>query len=365
MARPSHALAYDQVSVYDKVERQIKAGRSGDILQWAKGKGIAFDENLGKIQLLTREQAMAFDDVQSPTITTASGGIPWFLANWFDPKLIPIIFAPMMAAVIAGESMKGDWLTVTAMFATVEPVGDTASYGDYSQAGSTQVNTNFPQRENYLFQSIMQYGQLEVGRMGLAKIDWAAKQMESNAFTLNKALNNVYFYGVAGLQNYGLINDPYLPPALIAANVWLGSSSTAASIYQDIVRMFIQLQAQSDGTIRMDAPMVLAMSPKQSAALMAITPYNTMTVKALLEQYFPNIRFETAPEYGTPYNSTGELVQLICEEIDGQRSVECAFSTKLMAGNMIVDLTSWRQKRWSGGYGAIWYRRFACVQMIA
>ena len=359
------SLAYDSTAVLSKVEKAVRAGRSADILKWAASKGIAFDASLGQQRLLTKDQAMAFDDVQSPTITTASGGIPWFLANWFDPKLIPIVFAPMMAAVIAGESMKGDWLTNTAMFATIEAVGEVASYGDYSQAGSTQVNANFPQRQNYLFQSLLQYGQMEVGRMGLAKIDWAAKQMESNAFTLNKALNNVYFYGVAGLQNYGLITDPYLPPALQAADTWLGSSATAATIYQDIVRMFIQLQAQSDGVIRMDAPMVLAMSPKQSAALMAITPYNTMTVKALLEQYFPNIRFETAPEYGTPYNSAGELVQLICEEVDGQRSVECAFSTKLMAGNMIVDLTSWRQKRWSGGYGAIWYRRFACVQMLA
>jgi hypothetical protein len=360
-------ITYDINAIAEKVHKAILAGRTAEIVKWARAKGIhAFDQRGGGMQLMTADQAMAFDDVQSPTITTASGGIPWFLANWFDPKLIPIIFAPMMAAVIAGEAMKGDWLTATAMFATIEPTGEVASYGDYSQAGSTTVNANFPQRQNYLFQSFLQFGQMEVGRMGLAKIDWAAKQQESNAFTLNKALNNVYFYGVSGLQNYGLINDPYLPPALTATYSWLNSSSaTAATIYQDIVRMYIQLQAQSDGVIRMDSRMVLAMSPKQSAALMAITPYNTMTVKGLLEQYFPNLRLETAPEFGTPYNSSGELVFLICEEIDGQRTVECAFSTKLMAGNMVVDTSSWRQKRWSGGYGAVWYRRFAMVQMLA
>jgi hypothetical protein len=348
-----------------KIEKAIRDGRAAEVMQWVKRDAHLM--GMDHMQLMTADQAMAMDDVQSPTITTASGGIPWFLANWFDPKLIPIIFAPMMAAVIAGESMKGDWLAASAMFATIEPSGEVASYGDYSQAGSTTVNANFPTRQNYLFQSFLQYGQLEVGRMGLAKIDWAAKQQESNVFTLNKALNNVYFYGVAGLQNYGLINDPYLPPSLTATFSWLqgGGSQTAATIYQDIVRMYIQLQAQSDGTIRMDSKMVLAMSPKQSAALMAITPYNTMTVKALIEQYFPNLRLETAPEYGTPYNTAGELVMLIAEEIDGQRTVECAFSTKLMAGNMVVDTSSWRQKRWSGGYGAIWFRRFAVVTMLA
>lgn len=302
---------------------------------------------------------------QASLVTAPSAGIPWFLANWIDPKVIPILVSPMMAAVIAGESAKGDWLTETAMFLTAEAVGETSAYGDYSQSGSTNVNANFPQRQNFLFQAFLQYGQREVGRFGLAKLDWVSQQQQSNALALMKALNFMYFYGVANLQNYGLINDPYLPPVLTPTYSWLTNASASANtIYQDVLRMFIQLQQQSQGTVRLDDKMVLALSPQNAVALEFITQYNTNSVKALLKQNFPNLRIETAPEYGPPYNTAGQLVQLIVEEIEGHRTVECSFSSKLMAHNMVTESSSWRQKRSSGGFGAIWYRRFLQVQML-
>jgi len=359
-----------------KITQAVRAGHTAAILrQLATDHGIAFDESLGDQHFVEigrnsfrhLDPAMAMDAPQASLVTVSSAGIPWFLANWLDPKIIPILVSPMMAAVIAGESLKGDWLTETAMFVTAEATGETSAYGDYSNAGSSNVNVNFPQRQNFLFQSFMQYGQRELGRMGLAKLDWASQQQQANALTLMKALNLLYFYGAAGLENFGLLNDPSLPPPLTATYSWLngGANTTANTIYQDVVRMFIQLQAQTNGTVRMDDKMVLAMSPQQAVALEQVTLYNTNSVKELLKQNFPNLRLETAPEYGPPYNAAGQLVQLIVEEVEGQRTVECAFSVKLMAHNMVVDSSSWRQKRTSGGYGAIWYRPNMCVQMLA
>ncbi|HVN43228.1 MAG TPA: DUF2184 domain-containing protein [Steroidobacteraceae bacterium] len=305
-------------------------------------------------------------DVQSELVTVQNAGIPWFLANWIDPKLIPVLVSPMMAAQIAGEALKGDWLTETAMFLVAEAAGETSAYGDYSNAGASNANVNYPQRQNFLFQCFMQYGQRELGRMGLAKVDWASQQQQANALTLMKALNYLYFYGASGLENYGLINDPYLSPSLTATYAWLtNANANANTIYQDVVRLFIQLQTQSNGTIRMDDPMVLTMSPAQSVALTYITQYNTNSVKVLLKENFPNLRIETAPEYGPPYNLSGQLVTLFAEQLEGQRTVECAFSVKLLAHNMVVESSSWRQKRTSGGYGSIWYRRFAQVSMLA
>ena len=353
----------------DAVSKALRSGQAAAILQTLRdsesatkrndGFGIAFDESHGAPNL------MAMDAVQSVLATVPSSSIPYFLANWFDPKLIATLVSPMMAAIIVGEAQKGDWLTETTQFATIEAAGEVSSYGDYELSGASNVNANFPSRQNYLFQSFLQYGMREVGRMGLAKIDWAAKQMESNALVLMKALNFQYFFGQSGLVNYGLLNDPSLPPALTATYSWLQSASaTANTIYQDFVRMFIQLQAQSNGVIRMDSPMVAAMSPQVSPVLTEVTQYNTNSVKVLLEENFPNLRIETAVEYGPPINTSGNLVQLICEEIDGQRTAECAFSTKMMAHNMIVAESSWRQKRVSGGYGTIVYRPYAIASML-
>ena len=363
-----------------------RAGHSAAIFGKLKGEhGIAFDATradeepsrfLRFIDMPKNGAPIALDGMplafdappaytQAELVTVPSAGIPWFLANWVDPKVIAVLVSPMMAAKIVGEALKGDWLTETAMFMTAEAVGDTSAYGDYSQSGSSNVNVNFPQRQNFLFQSFLQYGQREVGRYGLAKLDWVSQQQQANALALMKALNFQYFYGTANLQNYGLINDPYLPPSLTPQFSWLTSSSaTANTIYQDIVRMVTQLQQQSNGTVRLDDKMVLAMSPQQAVALTYITQYNTNSVKELLKENFPNMRIETAPEYGPPYNAAGQLVQLIVEEVEGQRTVECAFSSKLMSHNMVTDTSSWKQKRSSGGYGTVWYRRFLQVSML-
>ena len=358
-------LAFD-AKAFDEA---IRAGAGRQLLaELASPKyGIHFDPLLGEMYwsqpgLRTDNFALACD-AQSTLATVSNAGIPSFLANWIDPRVIPFLVSPLKAAEIAGESGKGDWTTETAMFLSVEDQGETASYGDYSNNGTSDVNANFPYRQNYLFQAFLQYGQLEVAKMALAKLDWVAQKQQANALTLMKALNYMYFYGVGNLENYGLLNDPNLFPSLTATYSWLTSTSaTANTIYQDVVRMFTQLQYQSNGVIEEDAQLVLAMSPAQAVALKQITQYNTNSVEVLLKQNFPNIRIETAVQYLT---SSGQLVQMFAETIDGHQTVECAFSSKLMAHMMVADTSSWRQKRSSGGYGAIYYRPFASVSMIA
>lgn len=353
----------------EAVARAIRAGQANAILSLLRQTEEMTERSDG-FGVLAQDQGgasmMAMDapNFQSVLATVASSSIPYFLANWFDPKLIATLVSPMMAPIIVGEAQKGDWLTETAQFATIEAEGEVSSYGDYAMSGASNVNANFPSRQNYLFQAFLQYGMREVGRMGLAKIDWASKQMESNALILMKALNLMYFFGQTGLVNYGLLNDPALQPSLTATFQWiLSASATANTIYQDFVRLFIQLQAQSNGVIQMDSPMVVGCSPQIAPVLTEVTQYNTNSVRKLLEENFPNLRIETAVEYGPPINTAGNLVQLICESIDGQRTAECAFSTKMMAHNMIVAESSWRQKRVSGGYGTIIYRPYAIASM--
>ena len=206
------------------------------------------------------------------------------------------------------------------------------------------------------------YKRQELERAGLARLDWVSQQQVSNALALAKQENDVYFYGVGNLQNYGLITSPDLPPAITPSFSWLTSASaTANTIYQDIVRMFIQLQAQTNGVLQMDAPMVLALSPQNAVVLKEITQYNTNSVEVLIKQNFPNIRIETAIQYAT---ASGQLVQLFCEELEGQRTVECIFSSKMRAHQMVIGSSSWSQKRSSSAFGTIWYRPMLCCSML-
>src|SRR6185503_6176542 len=134
-------------------------------------------------------------------------------------------------------------------FPVVEHTGEVSSYGDYSMNGRAGVNTNWPQRQAYLFQTIKEYGERELERAGLARISWVSEIDKGAATVLNKFQNLTYFFGVQGLQNYGLLNDPNLSAALTPATKAAGGvkwvlsgviNATANEVYADIQAIFIQ-----------------------------------------------------------------------------------------------------------------------------
>jgi hypothetical protein len=305
-------------------------------------------------------------DAQPSLITVSNAGIPAFLTTYIDPKLIKVLVSPMKAAeVVGGEVKKGDWTTETAMFPMVEATGETSSYGDYSENGQAGVNSNFPQRQSYHYQVVTQWGERELERAGLARIDWANQLNMASALTLNKFQNKTYFYGVAGLQNYGLLNDPSLSAAIVPVMKWADggtswSVATAQEINADVQKLYKQLQTQMGGLVELDTKMTLAMSPISEVYLTKTTDFN-VNVQDILKKNFPNLTVKTAPEYST---ASGELVQLIADEIDGQRTADCAFTEKMRAHPIVVAMSSFRQKKSQGSWGTIIFRPAAIAQML-
>lgn len=317
-------------------------------------------------------------DAQPQLITTPNGGIPAFLTTIVDPQLLRILTAKNKAVEIFGEVRKGDWTMETAMFPVVEHTGDVSSYGDFNNNGRSNANTNFPQRQSYLYQTIPEYGERELDREGLAKINWASEVRESAVTVLNKFQNLMYFKGVAGLQNYGLQTDPSLPaPIAPSLKAWGGvgwwngnvQAATPNEIYGDIQALFGQLVNQSTGNISVEDEMVLALSPHSEAAITATNSFN-VNVPDILKKSFPRLRMVSAIQYGAvsaqnPQGiAAGELVQLIATKVEGQDTGYCAFSEKLRAHPVIRDLSSFRQKMTQGGWGAIVRQPFAISQML-
>lgn len=72
----------------------------------AQDAGIVFMEpQKGYLDpALSRNFAMAMD--AQPALITAYSGVPAWLANYFDPKLIEVLVSPMKATEILGESRK-------------------------------------------------------------------------------------------------------------------------------------------------------------------------------------------------------------------------------------------------------------------
>lgn len=324
-----------------------------------------------------RDFALAMDAMPA-LMTDPNSAIPAYLTTMVDPTVLEIVFAPSKAAKIATESKKGTWLDDTAMFPTVEHTGEVSSYGDFNTNGRAGANTTWPQRQSYLFQTVKEYGERELERADLARINWASQIDKAAATVSSKFLNLTYFYGVAGLQNYGLLNDPGLsasltPATKVAGGVkWVNSGQINASaneVYADIQALFIKLVSQTGGLVDKESKMVLAMSPSSDVALTATNSFN-VNVYDLLKKNFPNIRFETAVQYGALSTSNpqgvagGELVQLIADEIEGEQSVLCAFNEKMRAHAVIKDMSSFKQKVTGGTWGAIVRRPMAFAQML-
>lgn len=314
---------------------------------------------------------LAFD-AQPSLVTTSNSGIPAYLSNFMDPDLIRVLVTPNKGAEILGEVKKGDWLTDTATFPIVENTGETSAYGDYNDNGSVGANVNFPQRQSFHYQTITQWGEKTLEKMGLAKIGWAAQLNTASAMILDKFQNKTYFFGVAGLQNYGILNDPSLSASIqpgakafgaAAHGPWITAgvvTATANEIYNDIQSLWVQLVSQSNGTLQLDAPVTLAMSPGSEVALTATNSFN-VNVADLLKKNFPNIKIKTAVEYAT---TAGNLVQMVADSVDGQDTGYCAFTEKMRAHPIVVELSSFKQKKSQGSWGVIIRLPFAISSML-
>lgn len=317
-------------------------------------------------------------DAIPTTLTDASSAVPAILTTTIDPNTFRILFAPNKAAEIIGEIKRGSWVDDIIMFPVVEATGEVSSYGDYNENGNAGVNAMWPQRQSYLFQVIKEYGERELERAGLARINWVTEIDNAAALTLNKFQNYTYFFGLLGLQNYGLLNDPNLTASLTPATKAAGGTAwivggrinaTANEIYADIEAMFYQLTVQTAGLVDQDAQIVLVMSPGTAVALTATNSFN-VNVNDLLKKNFPNIRVETAMQYGaiTASNpqglAAGNLVQMIVTELEGQKTMFAAYNEKMRQHPVIRAMSSFRQKVTGGTWGTVVRMPAAIASMV-
>ena len=349
--------------------------RNTQLAEIERRAGIVFP---GALDFLPREQVkdvggnfkewggIALDmalDAQPTLVTGPNAGIPSFLTTYLDPKVIDVLVTPNNAVKIYGEVRKGSWVDKTAMFPMREFTGETSSYDDYSENGRAGANVQWEWRQSYLFQTFTEWGELELDTMGAGRIDWAASLNISSALILDKFQNQSYFYGISGLQNYGGLNDPSLSaaltPATKAATGTSWKNATPTEMLADFQALWVQLQTQTGSNLEMDAPLVLGLHSISETYL-----YNTnqfgLNGYEMIKKVFPNLRVQQAPQYlsGTTYSC-----QLIVENIDGQRTVDCGFNEKMRAHRVVMASSSFKQKKTAGTWGAIIYRPIGIASM--
>lgn len=352
--------------------------------------GIVFHEDIRMFvpeewkanQLTLSKGQMAMDAgtaVGGPLVTDPNSAIPAILTTAIDPDIIRVVLAPLVMGEILGERKVGDWTQDTRMFPVVEQTGEVSSYGDYANNGRAGLNFNYPNFQNYLSQVIIGYGERELERVDLMKINYVSELVAAAAGILNRYANLVYAFGINGLQNYGIINNPFLSAYLTpAVKAWGGTSwfdngspaATANEVYNDILAVVERIIVQTNGALDMNAKMTLVLSPASALATKFANSFG-VTVAGLLKEGFPNMTIKIAPQYGQlsvsntqGYTGVGNTFQIIPDELDGQKVAYAAFSEKLRAHKIIPEMSAWKQKYSNGVWGTILRLPVAIAGMV-
>lgn len=318
--------------------------------------GVLNDTTIGQLRA-----AMARD--AAPMLPNNS--IPEYLLNIFNPEVFRILLAPMEAENIFGTVKKGALQTKTTTFIMAGTAGDVDSYGDFSNNGSVGSNYNFPGYDSWAFQSTMKLGDLQAAEWGEAKINALSDLELSMADVMKRTHNKIWFFGINGLRNYGILTDPNLP-ATIAPLVGQDGTSiiwpdkTALDIYNDVKALKGALNRQSMGRIKDNANMKLVLSTNRSEELLKTNEFG-ITVMDRLKKVFPNLEVIVVPEYTT---AAGEVVQLIASDVEGKRTGDLGYTEMLRSHGVIRMHSSIEEKKSAGNWGAIIYYPLAIATML-
>lgn len=342
-------------------ENQLGLQEQLDVM---KQYGIVFDTGAPIRGILANDSIDQLAN-DAAMVTAANSGVPVEFTSYIDPMVIPILTATRGAREIFGEAKKGDWTTSYARFQTSEITGEVEAYTDYGQGGASDVNPTFPVRTQYIYQTNIRYGDREVDVASRARLQLAADKQRAAATVIDIASNKFALYGVAGLEIYGLLNDPNLPAAVSPLpnadnKKTLWAEKSTKEIYEDVLYLFGKMADRGAGHIDANTELVLATSPATQVQLGKATDFN-ISARQMLETYFPRIRFVALPELATATGGTSIL--LVAPTIEGLPTAQIGFSEKFRAMRLIPESSSFHQKFVGSSYGTIIYRPFAIGKM--
>ena len=339
--------------------------KNPELLRWEREFGI----HSMAMDYMPEDLSMAMDALPSP-ITSANAGSPVFIYNYVDPEAIRILQAPNEGANILGERKNGNWLTKTLYFPTIENTGRVAAYGDHSTNGKSNANANYPVRQPFNFQTIIQYGDYETAMAAEARLNWVSENQVSAASTLDKFMDLTYHFGVSGLQNEGLLNAAGLPAALTPSTkaaggtLWMSATgvqnATATEVYGDVQSLVNSLLITAKGRIKATDKFSLVMAPGSQGALNATNAYGK-TAGELIKLNYPSMGIKVSARYAT---AAGNVVQLFADKFGGKDTGYCVFTEKQRDFPVIRELSGFVQKKMAGTGGFVLRYPAAVAQML-
>lgn len=347
---------------------------------------MSFNAKAKEFGFVSPKGFMAFDSVgdavklnKDKTLRMLSDsnsiGYPVSAFSYLSPEIVPILLSARNATKLGREVKTGVWTDDYMQFPIEEYAGDVTPYNDYQNGVTTDVNYEFPVREQLRFQTTLTFGDLEAEKASSAKIGLINAKQRASAEIIAQESNRFYLYGVQGKKIYGLLNDPNLNSTISPVNIapvdqtgitaWTdkmsSQPSTFANIaYNDINALWTELCSKNGGNIDANTPMILALSNKMLPYLNAPNSFG-LTASRMIKDNFPNIEIIALPELST---SAGERVLLEVPELMGVSTVDCCYSDKYRLGRLVAKTSSYEQKAISTTWGAVVKRPSLIATML-
>ena len=301
-------------------------------------------------RMLARDSALS---------TVANVGAPAVLFTYLDPRIIEVLFSVKAAGKFFAPTLVGKFEDEFSNFMVEKISGQVSPYSDYADGVTSDTNYNFPVRQNFRYQTLIKYGDLETSKMSEAKVQLVARKQYAAAEIISRAENRFQLFGVAGLQSYGMLNDPNLPPTIAPISVnekstWADKtaanpSEVANIVFNDVNKLWAELTTNNGGHLDVNSPIVLGISNKMISYLTTPNSFGK-TAKVMLQENYPNIVIEQLPELST---SAGEMLYMTVPNLMGDATGFCAFSAKAIFNRLIAGTSFFKQKVSAGTWGCV------------
>ena len=347
---------------------QLKA--KGIYVDGAKGI-MAYDTVNGKIKTNFSKTALAMDSAMQ---TTANVGYPASLFQYIDPQIVEILFGVTNANRLAPEVKQGSWEQEYYNYAVEERISDVTAYSDRTENVTTEVNYEYNVRELARFQTVIQYGDLEVDKANQAKIALQSRKQLAGADIIARKQNQFYLYGVSNKQNYGILNEPNLNPSINPNSITIGGSTyttwadkvahdTASAgnhVFNDVLKLWSELASKNGGNIDQNERIILAVSNAVVSYLSAPNQFG-LTAMQMIKDNFPNLEVVQLPELST---QAGEQIKMIVPSLYGVDTMNVAFADKLRVGRVIQTVSGQKLKMVGTSWGCILKRASLVATMM-
>lgn len=283
---------------------KVKYSVSGRELAQRKPVQLTADQAVNAVHSLPQIGIHGMDNLVHAAMDTAlvgpagrSGATPaQFLQVWL-PGLVRQLTTVRAIDKITGITEAGNWYDDTVIQQVASHTAKAELYGDSTNIPFANYAHTYETRGIVRYEQGFEVTQLAEAREAAGGLNMAAEKRGSATMALEIARNRLGFYGFFNgtTRAFGLLNDPGLP-AYGAAAAKVYSLMTFDELTTEIATQLGLIMTNSGGNIDQNSPFCIVMPTGYSSIM---TKPNTfgLTPMAWLNENYPNVRIEYAPEF--------------------------------------------------------------------